>query len=81
VIEDEKLIDMDEEELILRKDRMPRASLEHAVAIDVLQKMFNVIITAHNAYNTQEAIQRINATTIENIQNFLSGKPQNEVKT
>ena len=79
VIEDEKLMDMDEEELILRKDRMPRASLEHAVAIDVLQKMFNVIITAHNAYNTNEAIQRINKTTKENIEKFLKGSPQNEV--
>lgn len=81
VVEDEKLMDLDEEELILRKGRIPRASLEHAVAIDVLQKMFNVIITGHNAFNTVEAIQRINQTTVENIEAYISGKPQNEAKT
>lgn len=80
VVEDERLMDLDEEELILRKGRIPRASLEHMVAIDILQKMFNVIITGHNAYNTVEAIERINSTTLENIEKFLDGKPQNEVK-
>lgn len=79
VIEDEKLMDMDEEELLLRKDRVPRVSLEHMVAIDILQKMYNVIITGHNAYNTVEAIGRINQTTVENITAYLKGKPQNEV--
>lgn len=80
VIEDEKLLDVDEEELILRRDHVPRASLEHAVAIDVLSKMFNVIITSHNAYNTVEAIARINKTTADNIEAFLGGKPQNQVE-
>lgn len=80
VLEDEKLIDIDEEELILRRGHVTKASLEHAVAIDVLGKMFNVIITTHNAYNTVEAIMRINQTSIENIEAFLAGKPQNLVK-
>ena len=80
VLEDEKLLDVDEEELILRASSVPRASLENAVAIDVLSKMFNVIITSHNAYNTVEAIRRINQTTVTNIEAFLAGKPQNQVK-
>lgn len=81
VIEDEKLLDLDDEELILRRGHVPRASLEHAVAIDVLSKMFNVIITTHNAYNTVEAIARINQTTVDNIKAFIAQKPQNVVET
>lgn len=81
VIEDEAVIDVDEEELLLRKGRAPRRSLENAVAIDVLGKMMhNVIITSHNAYNTVEALQRINNTTIENILAYLGDKPKNGVK-
>lgn len=81
VIEDEAVIDIDEEELLLRKGRVPRRSLENAVAIDILGKMMhNVIITSHNAYNTVEALQRINNTTIENILAYLGGRPINQVK-
>lgn len=81
VLEDEALIDVDEEELLLRKGRAPRRSLENAVAIDILGKMMhNVIITSHNAYNTVEALRRINNMTIENILAYLGGKPTNQVK-
>ncbi len=38
-----------------------------------------VIITPHNAFNTQEASERILFTTIENINSFLNGKPINRV--
>jgi D-lactate dehydrogenase len=80
VIEDESLMDVDEEEMLLRKGRAPKRTLENAMAIDVLVKMMhNVIITSHNAYNTLEALQRINNTTVENIRAYLSGKPQNVV--
>lgn len=37
----------------------------------------NVVMTPHNAYNTQEAVERILGTTIENIRAFGSGNPQN----
>ena len=36
-----------------------------------------VIITPHNAFNSQEALERILQTTINNIQAFISGKPEN----
>ena len=39
----------------------------------------DVIITPHNAFNSKEAKQRILDTTIENIQAFIAGKPQNVV--
>lgn len=38
-----------------------------------------VIVTPHNAFNTKEALDRITYTTIENINNFLKGIPQNTV--
>ncbi len=80
VIEDESLLDVEEEEMLLRKGRTSKRTLENAMAIDVLTKMMhNVIITSHNAYNTLEALQRINNTTVENIEAFLSGNPKNVV--
>ncbi len=46
----------------------------------VLMKMPNVLITPHNAFNSQEALQRILATTIGNIKGFLAGVPVNIAK-
>lgn len=81
VLEDEKLLDRNEEELLLTAGRPTNITLEHALEINMLKRMPNVIITSHNAYNTVEAIARINDTTLENIQAFLSGKPVNVVNT
>lgn len=39
----------------------------------------NVIVTEHVAFNTQEAIERILNTTINNIKSFRSGTPENIV--
>lgn len=50
--------------------------LEDHVLID----MPNVLITPHNAFNTQEAFQRILDTTIDNIVGFAQGAPVNLVK-
>ena len=38
-----------------------------------------VIITPHNAFNTEEAILKIIDTTIENIKNFQGGNPSNVI--
>ncbi len=38
-----------------------------------------VIVTPHLAFNTQEAVERILNTTIENIRNFAAGSPTNVV--
>ena len=38
-----------------------------------------VIVTPHLAFNTQEAVERILATTIGNIQKFTAGTPVNTV--
>lgn len=80
VIEGEKLLSIDEELLLLRREKLPASMLEMSMEISALKKLPNVIITPHIAYNTYEAIQRINQTTAQNIVNFLEDKPQNVVK-
>ncbi len=45
----------------------------------VLLRMRNVIVTPHSAFNTREAVQRIIDTTIDNIQMFANGTPENLV--
>ncbi len=45
----------------------------------ILMEMPNVLITPHNAFNSQEALQRILNTTLDNIQGFLDNKIQNVV--
>ncbi len=52
----------------------------HILGIDILQKMPQVLITSHNAYNSAEALERIRQTTVSNIVSWHEGKPQNEVK-
>lgn len=46
----------------------------------VLLQMPNVIITPHNAFNTDEALMRILDTTVDNINAFLAGVPRNVIK-
>ena len=41
-----------------------------------LQTFPNVTITGHQAFFTKEALNKIAQTTISNIQNYLSGKPE-----
>lgn len=46
----------------------------------ILMKMPNVLITPHNAFNSQEALERILHTTLVNIKSFIAGKPENIAK-
>jgi D-lactate dehydrogenase len=79
VLEGENLVDLNEEEILLKKGRVSTELLQEAVANNVLVKMPSAIVTAHNAYNTGEAIRRINTTTRDNIEAYLAGSTQNEV--
>ena len=54
-------------------------TLRQVVQSNALLRMPNVIITPHNAFNSQEACQRIIETTFENIHAWLLGEPQNIV--
>jgi len=47
----------------------------------ILMKMPNVLITPHNAFNSQEALERILQTTIQNIKGYIAGQPINLVKS
>ncbi len=40
----------------------------------------NVVVTPHTAYNTDEAVRRIIATTVDNIEAFARGDPRNVVE-
>lgn len=80
VLEGEKLLNVDEELLLLRRNDIPAEILTESVEVSVLKAMPNVIVTPHNAYNTVEAIKRINDTTAQNIHDFLDKKPTNAVK-
>lgn len=80
VIEGEKLLNIEEEILILRREGIPAEMLQESMEISILKSMPNVIVTPHNAYNTTEAIARINKTSVDNILQFLGGKTENLIK-
>jgi len=52
---------------------------------DVLARLLsfnNVIVTSHQAFFTQEALANIASTTLQNMKDFIDGKPlENEVKS
>lgn len=77
VFEGESLVDVHNELLALRDNN--HDLIEHALEQDALGKLPNVIVTNHNAFNTVEAIGRINQTTADNIVKFLNGETQNSV--
>ncbi len=80
VMEGEKLMHVDEDIALLRSNTAPQALLENGVELLALHKMPNVIITPHNAFNSIEAVARINSTTVQNIVRFWYGETPNLVK-
>ncbi|MGE5573082.1 MAG: NAD(P)-dependent oxidoreductase [Bacteroidota bacterium] len=45
----------------------------------MLLRREDVVVTPHNAFNSKEAALRILDTTVENIERFIEGRPQNTV--
>jgi 2,3-bisphosphoglycerate-dependent phosphoglycerate mutase len=80
VVEGEAVLNYDEEIELLRSNILPPETLRHSVEISALEKMPNVIVSPHNAFNTTEAILRINNTTVSNIIDFWYGKTPNKVE-
>ena len=78
VLEEEYLIK--EEAQLLSKEFPKTCDLKTALQNHILLQQKNVIITPHNAFNSNEALMRILDTTIENIKGFISGKQKNIVK-
>ena len=78
-VEGESLLKYSEEVALLKEQKLPSKDLWNSVEISILEKMPNVVISPHNAYNTSEAIGRINNTTAQNIINFWYGEVPNKV--
>ena len=55
------------------------AELKDALESFAILQSDRAILSPHNAFNTREALGRILATSIENIQAFFAGNPQNIV--
>ena len=80
-----ELLHIQQEELIKNEEELLGKNLTQEQMQDVFRDkslllMENVIFTPHNAFNSQEAIERILDTTVQNIQAFLeSGQISNRV--
>jgi len=77
VLEGEELI---KEEKQLLTDPQKAEVFGQIIKDHILLNKDNVVFTPHIAFYTQEALERILDTTIENINGFIAGKPQNIVK-
>lgn len=77
VLEEEK--ELGEEAAVLVNDSKKELNLRALIIDHVLLHHPNVIITPHNAFNSQEALMRIERTTIENVNAFLNNAPLNQV--
>lgn len=79
-------LDVLEEECVIREERellskvfQQQCDLQVAYADHLLLEHPKVIITPHNAFNSQEALKRILDTTIANVQAWQVGQPVNVV--
>jgi len=66
-----------EEMQLLHETFQKTCDLKTMLEEHMLLTMDNVIITPHNAFNSNEALMRILDTTIDNIQAFVAGVPKN----
>lgn len=70
-----------EERKLLGSQKKGAEQMETVLADHQLLSFSNVIITPHNAFNTQEALERILEITVENIQAFAKGSPENIIQS
>ena len=77
VVEEEGAIQ--DEAAFLTHGHAPSAALATVLENHVLMKMPNVLITPHMAFKTDEALQRILETTMENILAWSQGHPRSLV--
>lgn len=64
---------------IFRSERYSEPELRTVLASNVLLQFPNVLVTPHNAYNTEDAVGRIITTTLGNIEGFAHGARQNVI--
>lgn len=73
---------LEEENQIIKSLELSDASQKNPIFVankDIIDR-YNVIFTPHIAFNTTEAVARITATTIENIDDYVNGAVKNLVK-
>jgi len=69
----------EEQRMLLEEENIPPEKLKTLLANHIFIDLDNVIISSHNAFNTEEALENIVITTMENIQGYLNKKPINLV--
>ena len=79
VLEEEESV-KEEQELLVKGKIAESEKLKTILLNHIFIDLDNVIVSPHNAFNTEEALENIVATTIENIDGYLKGKPINLVK-
>lgn len=79
-------IDVLEEECFIKEERqllteqfLAECDLKTQLLNHVLVTKENVLVTPHNAFNSQEALQRILDVTVENVLSFVQHKPINTI--
>lgn len=75
VLEEEQ--GLTEEAAVMNKHYKKEVDMKTLVMDHMLINHPQVLITPHNAFNSIEALMRIDNTTIKNIQSFMAGQPQN----
>jgi D-lactate dehydrogenase len=78
VVEDEELV---KEEKQLLQEPHTLEQFRAATRNRILLSRDDVVFTPHNAFNSQEALERILDTTIANLEAFRAGEPINTVTT
>lgn len=79
VLPQEPLI-REEAEIFRQQRTLDAPDLKALVANHVLLRFPNVLVTPHNAYNTDQALRRIIDTTLANITSFAAGNATNIVE-
>lgn len=77
VLEEEQ--SLTDEAAVLNKHYKKEVDLKTLVLDHMLINHPNVLITPHNAFNSIEALNRIDEITVKNIQGFLAGQPNNAI--
>jgi len=78
VVSEEPLV-REEAEIFRSGTELDPAQLRSLLATSALLRLPNAVVTPHIAYDTTEALERIVATTLDNIEAFARGEPRNLV--
>jgi D-lactate dehydrogenase len=77
IVADLQRISSPEEKHMRNPERL--AEIQRLKANDSLLSRSNVVFTPHIAFNSVEAVRRIDQVTVQNIEAFMSGRPVNVV--